>query len=163
MSESLGDLIVRLRADISGLQKSLAQAEKDTAEASTAMAGSLKKIGQTASLLGPIIAGIISVKTIKSIADTTIQYEGLRNAFIAVTGDAKSATDALEFVRKVSDRLGVDVTTSALSFRSMAAAAKNTALEGDNVKFIFESIATTARTDAEGRALLAAFNFPLRN
>lgn len=92
--------------------------------------------------IGLSIAG--AVDAVKGIAQATIQFQQFTNTLQVGTGSAKGAADALAFVRAESQRLGLDLASSADQFAKLAAASKGTALEGKATRDIFSSMSEAA-------------------
>lgn len=105
----------------------------------TSLAGSAVKTAAGLAGIGLSIAG--AVEAVRGIAQATIQFQQFSNTLQVGTGSAKGAADALEFVRNESQRLGLDLASSAEQFAKLSAAARGTALEGKATRDIFTSVA----------------------
>lgn len=92
--------------------------------------------------IGLSIAG--AVDAVRGIAQATIQFQQFTNTLQVGTGSAKGAADALDFVRSESQRLGLDLASSADQFAKLSAASRGTALEGKATRDIFTSISQAA-------------------
>ena len=77
----------------------------------------------------------------RAVIQAAQQYERFNNALKVGLGDTKSAADALLFLRKQSEELGLNLPTVAEQFSKLAAAAKGTTLEGQASRDIFLGIA----------------------
>jgi tape measure domain-containing protein len=75
----------------------------------------------------------------KSILDTRIKAESLQLVFQAGLG--ANASREFEAVRDTAQRLGLEFQSTASSYAKFAAAARGTALEGEGVRRVFESVA----------------------
>jgi tape measure domain-containing protein len=108
-----------------------------------AVAGGL---GLTTSIQGAI-SGIkeFAVETGKAIVETGQKIQGLMLAFKGLGGSAQAGAADFAFVIRESQRLGLELTTSATTFRNFEAAAKGTALEGQQARDIFSAVAGAAR------------------
>lgn len=80
----------------------------------------------------------------KGIVDAGMQMQALHNRFIAATGDAKVAADALAFVRTESERLGLSFKEAAGSFAAFSASALRSGMTLQQTKDIFTSVAEAA-------------------
>jgi tape measure domain-containing protein len=78
------------------------------------------------------------------IIKTTAAFEGLRNQLNFASGDAIKGGENLEWIRERAQYLGLDLQTAAQSFAKFSGAARNTSLEGQGVKDIFEGVAEAA-------------------
>ena len=105
----------------------------------TSLAGSAVKTAAGLAGIGLSIAGAIDA--VRSISQATIQFQQFSNTLQVGTGSAKGAADALEFVRNESQRLGLDLASSAEQFAKLSAAARGTSLEGKATRDIFTSVA----------------------
>ena len=77
-------------------------------------------------------AGIAAALTALGGAATkaTLQWQSYAIALKAATGSSTTAANALKFVESEADRLGLTIESLAPNFAQFAAAAKDTALEG---------------------------------
>jgi tape measure domain-containing protein len=64
----------------------------------------------------------------------------------AATGSADQGAAELDFVRKTSETLGLDLLTTAEAYTKLAAASKGTAMEGQAARDIFTSVASASTT-----------------
>jgi tape measure domain-containing protein len=76
---------------------------------------------------------------VKEFVEANIAAEKFQAAMTIVTGTTQGAAEAFEYVRDVSDRLGIGVNQTAAIFSKFAAAVKGTAIEGQDSLLIFES------------------------
>lgn len=74
------------------------------------------------------------------------QATGLGTAFTVITGSVAGAREELQFIRREADRIGIDFVTSARSFQGLAAAARDTKLEGQGARDVFIAVAEASRT-----------------
>ncbi len=107
---------------------------KTTAAGVSQLSGAVK-------LLAGGFAGIQLGRLISDVNRTSVEFEALRNKLAFATGGAEEAANSMEFVRTEADRLGLELTTTAGSYATIAAAARGTALEGDAVRDIFLGVA----------------------
>jgi len=73
--------------------------------------------------------------------DTGIKMEQMTRALNAATGSAEAGADAMKYLRFESERLGLIFIDQVDAFVKLAAAAKNTAMEGEGVRQIFTAVA----------------------
>lgn len=74
----------------------------------------------------------------KSVVQATTALDNLNASFESIYGDSASAGQSLEFVRKISDELGLSFIDTAQAAKSLFASAKGTILEND-AQMIFKS------------------------
>jgi len=106
------------------------------------------------------VGGFFSASTVRSIADANIQVQRFNNSLTVGTGSARGAAEAMSFVRKSAEDLGLDLKTSADQFSKLTAASRGTVLEGQATRDIFLSIAKASTVlglsaDQAGGALTA--------
>ena len=83
---------------------------------------------------------------VKSSIDAALQIERMTKLFNAATGSANLAARELEYVRGVTNKLGLDLVSTTESYGKFMAAIKGSTLEGERGRRVFESVsgATTA-------------------
>jgi tape measure domain-containing protein len=113
-----------------------------------------------ASLAG-LAGGLSFAQFGKAIFDAGIAADSLQRSLVAIAGSQASAADYVSYLRNESDRLGQSFYDLAPAFKSIAAAARGTALEGEPVRKVFSAIIeastalgmSTADTEGSLRAL----------
>lgn len=106
-----------------------------------------KKLGATAG------ASVVSVREMqqavqllagslvfKEFIDANTSIENFGRAMTLVTGSSASATESLGYVKSIANTLGLEISGTADNFVSLSAAAKGTALEGQQTRDIFEAV-----------------------
>lgn len=92
----------------------------------------------------------------KSVFDAGVAMDSLQRSLVAITGSQVGASMELAFIRSEADRLGQSLYDIAPAYKSLAAASRGTALEGEGTRKIFSAIteASTAlgmsTVDTEG-------------
>lgn len=94
--------------------------------------------------IGLLGAGAIG-GAVKSIANAGIALERIQRGLRAATGSAEGAASEIRFLREESERLGLNFEAAAESFTKFSAAAKGTALEGQQTRDIFTAVAEASR------------------
>ena len=156
------ELAIRIRADLDRavrdlkkLDRSIARTGTETDKAarrtrglsnawdraSRGAAGLRRRLG---GLQGALAALGIAVLT-RQVIQAGVALERLESRFRAATGSAQAASQELAFVRVEAERLGIDFVAAADAFSGFAAAAKGTALEGQQAREIFTAVAEAAR------------------
>ena len=80
----------------------------------------------------------------RHIVDSGLRFETWNQRLLAAAGTADGAADAMTFLRRETDRLGLDLGASAHAFSGFAAAARGTALQGQAARDIFSGVAEAA-------------------
>ena len=112
MATELDKLIVKVQADISGLQRGLAKANTAVTGASKKMSGgfdrankSLDKFAMSALKVGAIVAGAIGVVAVKGFVDVAIQIENLQVRLKALFGSAEEGGKAFDNMAKFASKV----------------------------------------------------------
>ena len=71
---------------------------------------------------------------VSDIVEANSKLQGWKYGLEAATGSQAKAAESLAFVRAESNRLGISLEDSASTFTRLAAATKNTALEGEGAR-----------------------------
>ena len=105
-----------------------------------------EKLNSAVSMVKTALGAIGGAYVINDIVKTTAAFEGLRNQLNFAAGDAIKGGEDLDWLRGRAEYLGLDLQSAAEGFSKFSAAARNTSLEGDGVKNVFEGVAeaTTA-------------------
>ncbi len=113
---------------------------------------SLKAVDTTARALNSVFrqaTGLIAayagltgiINSVRSVNETGIAFQGLNTALEAITGSSQGAASEMVFLRDESERLGLNLLETAKSYMQIAAASKDTNLEGQPTHDIFTAIA----------------------
>lgn len=117
MATELDKLIVKIEADLKGLKRDMAEANKIVGNSSKRMSGGLKKLSDslarvtaTATKVGAVLGVAFGAVFVKGVIDTGIQIENLQIRLKALFGTAQEGERAfekmLEFAGKVPFTLG---------------------------------------------------------
>lgn len=155
MAAKVGTLLVEIGADVARMQRDMGKVTQHVQQAAgqmkTAFAG-----------VGTAIAGALSAQAVGAAAVSLWQAgknaQGLEKSFKAIAG--LRAGEELAFVRKTSDELGLSLYDAAAAYKSIAAAAMGTAMEGRVVRDVFRavseaSVALSLSSEDTNAALLA--------
>ena len=105
-------------------------------------ARALNSVFRQAAGLAGAYAGLSGLmRSIRSINETGMAFQGLSTALGAVTGSSKGAADEMAFLRAESERLGLNFLETSKSYLQIAAAAKGTTLAGQGTRDIFTALA----------------------
>ncbi|MCP5009052.1 MAG: tape measure protein [Aestuariibacter sp.] len=93
------------------------------------------------SSLGTKIAGVFGVAAVtRSFVSINKQMEQLEKGLSVVAGSSSVAASEMEFLKRVTQELGVDILAAGDAYLQLSAAAKGTALEGQASRDIFEAV-----------------------
>ena len=81
---------------------------------------------------------------IRSLGQAQLQFERIDATLQASAGSAAGAREEWQFLRTEADRLGLQLSSTALAYSRLSAAAKGTELEGQATREIFLSVAQAA-------------------
>jgi tape measure domain-containing protein len=158
----MNDISVTLSADDRALLQALREAGvsldqfarkgagalRDMETASHASATGIEKLAgglKTAFIGGGVAAAIITIKNAiggvtMAMIDAQMQADKVKNSLAFAMGGAQAAQE-IQYLRQVTDQLGVSFAAVAPLYGRLAAATKGTNLEGRATREIFESIA----------------------
>lgn len=133
------DTVTKSRAQISkemdAIRESTDKARQGTIDLGNQFTSAQDKLER----FGQIIATVAGIKIFTDLVDEMTKIrEGLTN----VNGSAEKTAKDLEFLSKISNKLGLDVGAVGEQFIGLSAAAKGTNLEGDQTRKIFEAVVT---------------------
>lgn len=104
--------------------------------------------------------GVALGAIVKESIQAALQMERLSKLFAAAAGDANLAGRELEYIRSVSNRLGLDLISTADSYGKFLANIRGTTLEGEKGRKVFEAVSGAASalgltTETTNRAFTA--------
>lgn len=105
--------------------------------AMAAIQSSLATLGANISTAGIVELG-------KTAVDTTIKVDSLRTAYASIYGDSAKAAAQLDFVRDVTERLGLDFYATAEAAKSFFAAAESSNIKDEANKIFMAFSSSTA-------------------
>lgn len=152
------EFVFMLTGDASGIQNAARQAQGalrgaadstvalDAAQgrasaSSEGLAASLLKTG--AGAFGLKKVGEFALESARALVEAQISADRLLMQLSAGAGAAQAGQE-LDYVRKVSNTLGLELNTTATSYARFTAAARGTSLEGQGVRQVFDSVAKSA-------------------
>ena len=111
-----------------------------------------------ATSIGGITAAMVSFG--QSVVKVGTDLQQLRASLANVAGGITQGQQAFTFITDTANRYGLSLTTLAQSYRSLTAATRGTALEGEGTQRLFTAISAASRTlglssEQTGRALVA--------
>lgn len=108
-----------------------------------ALAGTKKQtdlLAEAGQMLGGALVGIGIVALAKQALDAGLQMEKLAKLFTAAAGSADLGAREMEYARQVADKMGLSFLDTAESYGKFLAASRNTTLEGEKGRKVFESV-----------------------
>jgi tape measure domain-containing protein len=140
----------KVRTEVQTTQKAVTAAQSGFQQLSTSLVG--------------LTAGVLSVQALssamKDVVKVGIEMQNLRQSFAAISGGAQAGNREFAFVVQTANKLGLELQTVAGQYRSLAAATRGTALEGQATRELFVALSNAARAyglsnEALGRAIQA--------
>jgi len=105
----------------------------------------IEKSAQSASIaIGSMVSvGAITAFT-SSLISSSLEIQKMERLFNAAAGSANLGGRELEYVRQVSEKLGLNLATTGQSYGKFMAAIRDTSLEGEAGRKVFESVASAS-------------------
>lgn len=154
---NIGEITGVLRLRDADFTKNLAHASQQLDKTAKGVGG----LSGALSSLGNVVGGVSFLALAKSVLEAGVAMERLENRFTLVAGSLREGEKDFAAVREMTNRLGLDLKSTAEAFTSFMAATKGTALEGAAARQIFESVAKSARAMGlsvdETRGIMRAF------
>lgn len=138
---NLGQLNVALRMTTNGLTSGVRAANSGLRSIGDAAV----RVNQSVELAARTFGAFKAVGG--DLLGTAMRAEALERAFKQITGSSEGAREELAWLRGESERLGLEFESVSGAYKGIAAAAKDTVLEGQGVRDIFSAI-------SEGAAVL---------
>lgn len=85
-------------------------------------------------------AGVAFAGFLKAIVDTEMQFQKLQNTMKFASGGMEQAGKDIDFLRNVSDKLGLNLLEAGKGFAQLNASAIGTSLQGQKIRDIFEAV-----------------------
>jgi len=148
VSNNLAQLTIEIAANLARFENDMRKANATANQTMQRMAGDVSRgtdaIQNSLSMVGKSIVAGFSVGAViaftKEIAQAGIQAEKLQMQFKAVAGSNAAAAREMSYIRNVSNQLGLDFQTSATAYAKFLASTRNTSIEGDSARKVFEGV-----------------------
>ena len=140
MAVKVEDLVAELRLDVKNFKGQINNLSKQVDGASKKMSASVGSVSSAFSVLKTAIIGLGLGRLATSIVRTTMDFEKFNASLAAVTGNQQDARKEMQYITSLVRRMGLDFNTAADSYIKLAAAAKGTAINSQQVKDIFEAV-----------------------
>lgn len=122
----------------------------DATRATEQLEGAVKNVQtSTTSLMsvgGGILAGLGVAAFGMEIFETSVKVDQLNNSLKFSEGSTEGAAKRFDYLVSVSKKLGLNLESAAQGYRTIAAAAKGTSLEGLATQNVFEGVSMAAST-----------------
>ncbi|UQY32657.1 tape measure protein [Pseudomonas fulva] len=132
----------KLRAKRSAITDVGSEAKTST----TQMTGLASAIRSVQRLMLTGFAGYGLTSASRAIVNTNVEWQQAIHTMEAATGSAGAAAQELQFVREVSERLGLELLSTSQSYARLVAAAKESPELGKQIRGVFEGVASAATT-----------------
>lgn len=147
-------------AGLGKVSDAASRAERTTASFGQRIQSVNVDLGKMAALLAGAFAVDRIVDAGRRVVETTIKYQQAMYTMEAATGSVKAAGDELDYVRGISQKLGLEYLSTAQAYSRLVAAAKNSEPLRGAIHGIFEGVADATTTlhlsaDETQRILLA--------
>jgi tape measure domain-containing protein len=165
---STNDIKIRYDIDLTKLQQATSQFDKITAEERALLSelGKLKKqfddvgdkakkagkessesfgnVNNTLKSLASTLATVFTVTQIvnftKAVVQTAIEFESLRKAINFTSGSIEAGAGNMQFLREVSNRLGISLESAASGYKAISASATQAGYSNIQTQKIFENV-----------------------
>ncbi|MBA4381048.1 MAG: hypothetical protein C0406_00640 [Sideroxydans sp.] len=131
-------------ADAKAAQDGLSGIKNEADKASA----SADKLSQGIKTVGQYAVAYLGVTQIASFGRAVIDAQVAQDKFNATmtvaTGTASAAAAEYEYVRQMSNKLGLEITSTADAYASFIAASRGTSLEGEKARAVFESVSNVS-------------------
>lgn len=153
------DQASRKAADVLGKIREMEAQAKATSASTDGVAKSLDDIGKKDAMIAraaDAMKALAAALVVDRFIDANVQFERFERAFKAIQGAGADAGAEFEYIKNVSNALGISIGVAADSYIKLTAATKGTALEGQATRTVFEAVAratsalSLSTSDTEG-------------
>lgn len=143
---------------VAALSKELAGAGQAAQGAQGGLAGAAHRM---AAMAAAAISAQQAIQFLRDSINTGIQFDSLKTQFaFANGGDIRRAAEEMDFARRLSGQLGLELVGTSKAYAKLQASAKGSALEGKATQDIFRAVASAGAVmglsaDEQAGALLA--------
>jgi tape measure domain-containing protein len=113
---------------------------KDLSKSIDDVGASAQRAATNLDFFANIVKAAFVQKLVQEFIDANVAVQNFDRAMTVIRGTSVAAGDDLEYVRKISETLGLELTSTAKSFIQISAASQGTVLEGQKTRDIFEAI-----------------------
>ncbi|WP_275629804.1 tape measure protein [Pseudomonas sp. 273] len=120
----------------------LSGVENQAKSANTAMTSLAATARRLQSLLVIGVGGYGVTSAARSVVNTNLQWQQALYTMEAATGSAAKARQELEYVREISERLGLELLNTSQAYAKLVAAAKESPELGKSIQSVFDGVAS---------------------
>lgn len=127
---------------IKELEAQLKQADNTTKSFTGNLGEAFRQFGPATLVFNGITAGIGALTAAAAkIPKVTAEFQTMNRVLTVITGSTAAAAKEFQYIKDVANRVGSDIKSVGDSYIRLAAATKDTALEGAQTKRVFEAVA----------------------
>lgn len=123
-----------LAGEQSRLKQALAEAREEAQRSS-------KSFGALKDGVKAVAGAFAGIELARSFVDANLSIEATERALTQITGSAGGARKEIDWLREVTNRLGIETDAAGRAWIALAASAKGTAMEGEPARDVFEAVA----------------------
>tara|TARA_R110002020_G_scaffold175493_1_gene367396 strand:+ start:12257 stop:13795 length:1539 start_codon:yes stop_codon:yes gene_type:complete len=141
--DKIGVLSWEMTLDVHGFQNKIKDSVKSLKKLDQDGTKGLRRVSSGFNL-ATVAAGLFTISLTKLVAESVKvagAYDKIDNGLKTVFGSAEDANKEFEFLKNISEDLGLSLRSAATGFVQVSAAAKGTTLEGEGVKNLFIGVA----------------------
>ncbi len=146
---SAGTVSIDLDANSVKLVRELLKAQRATERTAKKMHGDLRRsfqsVTRAAGALAVSLGGVFSTQLVRDIVKVGIEFESLKRTLGVTSGSAADGAREFDFIRKVSQDLGLELRSTAKAYATLSAATAGTILQGNDTRKIFIGASQAAR------------------
>lgn len=126
---------------VAELEQQLKQAEGATKSVGSSLGGMFSQFGTASAVFSVVSAGINAISSAAAgIPKVTAEFQTMLRTLTVLTGNTTAAAKEFEYIKGVANRTGSDIKGMGDAYIRLAAATKDTALEGAQTKRVFEAV-----------------------
>ncbi|WP_334180829.1 tape measure protein [Pseudomonas nitroreducens] len=137
-ADQYADSMAKIKARRDALSGIESQA-KSTNAAMTSLASTARRLQ---SLLVVGVGGYGITSAARSVVNTNLQWQQALYTMEAATGSSAKARQELEYVREISERLGLELLNTSQAYAKLVAAAKESPELGKSIRTVFDGVAS---------------------
>ena len=136
----------KMSGAVSGIEKSLSGVETAAGSASGQIGkldDELEKVGGSETSINKATAALKALAAslvLKAFIDANVEAEKFEKTMTLLKGSSAAAAEEFDYIKDVSNRLGLELTSTADAYVQLTAATRGTGLEGAATRDIFEAV-----------------------
>lgn len=126
---------------VAELEQQLRQAEGTTKSVGSSLGSMFSQFGTASAVFSIVSAGINAItQAAAGVPKVTAEFQTMNRTLAVLTGSTAAAAKEFEYIKGVANRTGSDIKGMGDAYIRLAAATKDTALEGGQTKRVFEAV-----------------------